>query len=308
MTRSIIVPLDTKLESEVALDVATKLAREQDAAIYLFSVIEAPFELAVWLRAKETIDAWAERNIEVDAYLTSVAERIVEANPELRVETLVSTGHPAPEIAGFAAQQPEPLIVMAAPGRSGLERFLAGSVPAAVLHQAPCPVILVRQPREDEGVAEFVIGDFDRMLVALDGSEFAEQALAAAQVVFGGSGLTLHLVRIVETSKWFGATYYEMDYSALSLYLESELEAARIYLQQHAEKLEAAGHTVTWEARAGLVADEITEIARDQNAGLIVMATHGRTGPGRVLIGSVAERVVRQADRPVFLVNPNPAS
>lgn len=306
MARSLIVPLDTKPASEIAVEVAAQLARRFDATIYLFSVIEAPSELALWLRTEKAVDAWADRNIEVDAYLTEVAGRY----PDLRVETMISTGHPAPEIAGFAAQQPEPLIVMAAPGRSGLERILVGSVPAAVLHQAPCPVILARQPRDEdeEGKREFVIGDFDRMVVALDGSEFAEQALAAAQVVFGETGLTLHLVRVVETSKWFGATYYEMDYSALSLYLEAELDEARSYLQRQAEQLEAAGHTVTWDAGTGLVADEITEIARQQNAGLIVMATHGRTGPGRVLIGSVAERVVRQADRPVFLINPNPAS
>ncbi len=300
MSWTIIVPLDTSPASEVALPIAEALARRIDARLCLLSVIGAPVEFAVWLRAQETIDAWAKHNLEVDEYLTGVADGIAG----LQVDTTVSTGNPSPEIVGFAAQQDNSIIVMASHARTGLDRITIGNVATTVLHSATCPVIVVRES-DDEVKEAPVVGPLDRIVVALDGSEFAEGALAKAQEVLGSSDLTIHLLRVVETSKWFGSTAFDMSYDALELYIQAAYEETNDYLQKVARNLRDAGHTVTWEACDGLVADEITRAAKERKAGLIVMSTHGRTGLGRVFIGSVAERVVHDTDRPVFLVNPN---
>jgi nucleotide-binding universal stress UspA family protein len=117
MTRTIIVPLDTSREAEAAVPVAEALARRVEGQLLLFSVIEAPSEFAVWLRAEETVDAWVEHHIDVDQYLTRIAETITGVS----VETTVSTGNPAPEIASFARQYPDPLIVMTSHARTGVE-------------------------------------------------------------------------------------------------------------------------------------------------------------------------------------------
>ena len=299
MPRTIIVPLDTSPGAEAALPVAEALARRIDGELLLLSVIEAPSEFAVWLRAEETIDAWVDHHIEVDRYLTGIADGF----SGLLVETSVTTGNPAPEIADAAGGYPEPVIVMVSHARTGLERLAIGNVAAAVLHNVACPVIVVRA--SEEAAEPRPVESLDRLLVALDGSEFAEQALEQARAVLGASGLTIHLVRVVETSKWYGSTNVGLDFAAQQMYVEAGRETASEYLEAAADRLRQAGNDVTWEVDTGLVAERINEAAAERDAGLIVMSTHGRTGLGRVFIGSVAERVIQHADRPVFLVHPD---
>lgn len=297
MQPTVVVPLDTSPESETALSTAVALARRRNGMVLLISVIEAPSEFGVWLHAEETIDAWVDHHVEVDEYLTRIADGI----SDVPVDTLVSTGNPSVEINTIAREQVEPVIVMASHARTGLSRIAVGSVAASVIHDAHCPVIVVRESGEASDVSEDALG---RVVVALDGSEFAEQALSAAQTVLGSSGLNIRLLRVVETDKWYGSTYAEIDYAALNLYIDAEYAVATDYLNHQAAALAEAGHIVTWVVRQGLVSDHIAEVADEFNAGLIIMSTHGRTGVGRLLMGSVAERVIHDAGRPVMLVNP----
>ncbi|CAN5729789.1 universal stress protein [soil metagenome] len=298
MAKTIVVPLDTSSASESSLPVATDLARKVGGDLLLVSVIEAPSEFGVWLHANETIEAWVDHHFKVDQYLTGIADQI----SGFQVDALVSTGNPSVEINLIARDQTEPVIVMGSHARSGFSRLAIGSVAVSVIHDANCPVIVVREL--DELPESAGIGPLDRLLVALDGSEFAEEALSAAQAVLGATGLNIHLLQVVETTKWFGSTYAEIDYGAFQMYIESATAAAEEYLSGQAEHLEQQGHTVTWEVRDGLAAEHISDSAGDFNAGLIVMSTHGRTGLSRVFMGSVAERVIRDSERPVLLVSP----
>jgi nucleotide-binding universal stress UspA family protein len=99
----------------------------------------------------------------------------------------------------------------------------------------------------------------------------------------------------------------ELDYAALNVYIEASRDVASDYLEGVAKRLQDVGHTVTWEVTEGIVADRINAAAESHGAGMIVMSTHGRTGLGRVFIGSVAERVIHDAARPVLLVHPGQA-
>ena len=299
MTKTIVVPLDTSNESEVSLPVATELAQRTGAKILLVSIIEAPSEFGVWLRANETIESWVDHHVDADEYLTGVADGIAG----VQVDTLVSTGNPAVEINLIAQDQPERVIVMASHARTGVSRYAIGSVTASVLHDAICPVIVARAT--EQAPKAVTDGRLDRLLVALDGSDFAENALSGVQPVLGTSRLNLHLLQVVETTKWYGSTYADIDYAAFAIYIDAARDTAREYLTGRAKELERAGHNVTWEVRDGLVSEHIIDAAREFDAGLIVMATHGRTGLGRVFIGSVAERVIHDTDRPVLLVNPH---
>ena len=299
MAPTVIVPLDTSVESEASLKVAEALVRRTKGLLSLISVIEAPSEVGVWLNAHKTIDAWVDRHMEVDEYLTNVAARY----PDLPTDTLVSTGNPSIEINSIANEQAESVIVLASHARTGFSRMALGSVATSIIHDAHCPVIVVR--RGDEEPAGEALSTVSRVLVALDGSEFSETALAAAQDLLGTSDLEVHLLRVVETTKWYGSTYAEFDYGVLELYVEAERETAGAYLEAQAKKLEEAGLAVSWEVCEGLVPDHIAAVSDQIDADMIVMSTHGRTGLGRVFMGSVAERVVHDAERPVMLVNPN---
>jgi nucleotide-binding universal stress UspA family protein len=81
-------------------------------------------------------------------------------------------------------------------------------------------------------------------------------------------------------------------------------DEAQRYLESVAERLQAAGQTVEWSVRLGSPAQEISAVAAEVDAGLIAMATHGRSGFKRAVLGSVAERVLHTAQRPLLLLRP----
>jgi nucleotide-binding universal stress UspA family protein len=93
----------------------------------------------------------------------------------------------------------------------------------------------------------------------------------------------------------FGTVYFDADYG--SLYASVDLR-----LSERADRIRAAGLTCTTKIREGSAAVEITQRGRDMGADVIVVGTHGRTGLAHVVLGSVAERVVRRAPCPVLTV------
>lgn len=143
---------------------------------------------------------------------------------------------------------------------------------------------------------------FQRVVVTLDGSELAERALAEAEQIAKAANIPLHLVRVVDITRFEKMGFYGLavDYTGIAELFEQEQHLAREYLDEMRAKLEGRGLTVTTEARQGIPADEIEAATRPGD--LLVIATHGRTGVRRWFMGSVAEQVVRQSTVPVMLV------
>ena len=142
---------------------------------------------------------------------------------------------------------------------------------------------------------------FERIVVALDGSTLAERTLPAAEELARRLGVPIHLVRVADVT-WlrFGANEAALEYAALGNELgEEEAEAGR-YLETLRARLAGGGLTATAEVRRGFAGRELVAVTRPQD--LLVMASHGRTGPARLLLGSVAEEVTRHAAAPVLLV------
>lgn len=141
----------------------------------------------------------------------------------------------------------------------------------------------------------------ERIVVALDGSELAERALEPARELARRLDAPLHLVRVADVTRFqFGKNEAALEYAALGRELDDEeVEAAR-YLSDVAARLAADGAAPTTEVRRGFAARHLVDLARPSD--LLVMASHGRSGPRRWLLGSVAEEVVRHATAPVLLV------
>ena len=139
-----------------------------------------------------------------------------------------------------------------------------------------------------------------RIVVGLDGSELSEGALQSGAELAKGLGVPLHLVRVADlaTVHW-GATEASDSYVALSEEMEHEKAAATSYLQVMATPLRDDGLTVTTEVRSGTAARELLKLATPDD--LIVVASHGRHGLERLLLGSVAEEVARKAKGPVLI-------
>ena len=142
---------------------------------------------------------------------------------------------------------------------------------------------------------------FDRVVVTLDGSEVSEQALPAASELARRLGVPLHLLRVADVA-WLslGATDAALEYASLGGIVDEEEQAARDYLAGVEKRLTTDGLTITTEVRTGFAAREIIDAAQAND--LLVMASHGRSGPARWLLGSVAEEVTRRAASPVVLI------
>lgn len=145
---------------------------------------------------------------------------------------------------------------------------------------------------------------YQKILVPLDGSELAEQALPHVQGLAKCLGSEIVLLQVL-THKTYD---YLLDDAAMSESLRtSERTLASDYITPLLEQLKENGFTVSAHVAtaSGAIADAIVEFGRRHHADLIAMSTHGRTGPARWVLGSVADRVVRGAGIPVLLIHPH---
>jgi nucleotide-binding universal stress UspA family protein len=144
------------------------------------------------------------------------------------------------------------------------------------------------------------------VLVALDGSPAAEGVLRFLLEIAGPLDMTVVLLRVLEPIPPViieGTRHMELED------VEGRRRDAEEYLAPIAAALRAQGVETSWQVRRGRAAEEILTAARECDVDLIAMATHGRSGLGRMLFGSVAEAVLRHATVPVFMIRqPRPAA
>jgi nucleotide-binding universal stress UspA family protein len=144
---------------------------------------------------------------------------------------------------------------------------------------------------------------YDKIVVPLDGSPLAEGVLEHVRALASCMGSQILLLHVL------GYPHYDylITDASMAASLRSAMEAdACDYLHNVAAQLQTAGLKVTAEviSVSGPVADAIIDYAREKHAELIAMSTHGRTGPARWFLGSIADRVVRGAHMPVLMVRP----
>jgi len=251
------------------------------------------------------------------AYIDQASERLRREMAEVQGKTggqpvvvkgEVAVGYPAEEILRYAGEKEVDLILMATHGRSGIRRWVLGSVADKVLRSAALPVLLIRAGMPKDPAYER--WSSPKMLVPLDGSELAELVLphvealalpqggAAAEVVLVGicEPLVLPPVTTPETSVNWG--------TAADEYLAKSKKSAEGYLSKVQRGLTDAGLKVSLEVLEGDPATEIIDYASKRQVNLIVMATHGRSGIGRWAYGSVAQKVLHGASSPILLVRP----
>jgi nucleotide-binding universal stress UspA family protein len=216
----------------------------------------------------------------------------------LRVETIVRRIHPvraddvARVIAEVADEQQAELIVMSTHVRGGPGRWVYGSVADSVLQRSTTPVLLV-SPHVDRPLPT---DRRLRVLVPLDGSELAEEAIETADLLGEALDAELTLLQVVELPS------YPLHY--LPYNQDAELGAARRYLQTQVDRLQAQDKRVTARATVGNPSWAVARVARDVEADVVMMATHGRTGLARLVLGSVATATLHQTNVPVLLVRP----
>lgn len=297
--RKILVPIDGSELAERAvapsLRIARAMAREakhddQAPAIHLIllRVVSTPAMVSADpVLYDELIRMGSD---EAQAYLRSVAAELEVDG--VSVETRTVTGPPAEAIVNFAEDNSVDLIVISSHGRTGGNRWVYGSVAEKVLHHAPCAVIIIRAQATVEMFANRSI------LVPLDGSPLAETALAPAMALANGVGSDIKLLRVVPMQE---PTPQSVDMAArrygelMDEAYQREKAAAETYLQQIYNAWPSDHVFFDVQVTGGNVADAIVDYAEEQRADLIIMSSHGRSGMGRWLHGSVAEKVLQGA-------------
>lgn len=282
--------------SEAALPLARAVASNTGAPVVLVSVLEVPGDVASFLGGGSSVDELLDLEDAREKYLREIAQSFSGA----AVETVVLRGSPAAEIVQYADELEDPLIVMCSHGHSGFRRLVAGSVMARVVHAAPCAVLVARAADAEQKARQ--VEQVDRVLVPLDGSEFAEQALRVAIDLFPEA--ELRLMRVPEMMTYPTTMYGGGGYETAALYMDAVQGEAEAYLKEKSAELKEQGRSVTWEVRDGMTADAITAAATEHTADVIAMSSHGRTGFRRFVMGSVAERVLNEAPVPVLMVGP----
>jgi nucleotide-binding universal stress UspA family protein len=290
MFRTILVPLDGSKLAERALPYAAHLARLANARLLLVRALPELDDASQM--DSHPLGGPAERQrfdqLDPTSELAGLAARLQADG--LPVETHVQPGDATEIILEAAHAGHADIIVMSTHGRGGLERWIYGSVADQVMRGAEVPVLMAPAACRHAWAPDRPL----RILVPLDGSELAEQALEPAAEL----AEALRLLRIIQipTPTMYGDAYIDLPFNR-----EAELADARRYLEGIADRLRTEGRTVEFRAIVGTPAFDVARLAHDAGADMIAMATHGYGGLGRLVLGSVATSTLQRADRPVLL-------
>lgn len=185
----------------------------------------------------------------------------------------------------FAEANHSDLVVMSTHGRTGFNRWFLGSVAEQVIQGAEVPIFLVRTSQESSGQPF----QLQRVLVPLDGSTLGEQCLPYVEELAKKASPDVTLL--------FAETPSDSEH------FDGSSDDALTYLDHIASGLKRSGlSSVETKLRRGMPDEEILNQAQESSADLVVMTTHGRTGLGRLALGSVAHHVVSHSETPIFLV------
>jgi len=289
----ILFPTDFSAVAEDAFSHAAHLAMRYDAEVYVFNVV-TPQE-AHEMNPMEYLPLEEVEGRPGMFYMPAEGVDVkTPAEEEGRVRVTygqIESVSPAHAIIEQAKSDDVDLIVMGTHGRRGFDRLLSGSVSEEVVREAPCPVFTVLAG--DEPTA----GPFvDHVLAPVDLSDQSRLVADHAAELAATYEARLTLMHVVEQAAYL--TVYGVDPLAPDL---PNVEArAREALEEVADRVRDRVDDVHTVITTGYAARDIVDYVEEGDVDLVVMATHGRTGLKRFVIGSVAEKVVRTAPCPVF--------
>jgi nucleotide-binding universal stress UspA family protein len=297
MFTKLLVPLDGSKTAEKALPYARYLAQDKNLVIELLAVVDVA-NMATHMTAERALhlDTMVDDAVRAsEKYLQAIAGTL----PAAKIKSVVESGRPEEVIIEKAAAEQNTLITMATHGRSGMNRWLLGSVAEKVLRGTSNPVLLIRateNTRTEDGPT------LKSLIVPLDGSDLAERVLPTAVELAKQRNLEIVLIRAynIPTTAYAGVEGYALPMDDL---LKGMREEACEYLENKATDVKKLGiGRVSFTAKEGLAADEIISFAKTLPGGLIAMSTHGRSGVRRWVLGSVTETVVRHSENPVLVI------
>jgi nucleotide-binding universal stress UspA family protein len=295
--RHLVVATDFSPLADAALDRAVAIAKVHSARLtlaYAEAVVDAGPPGDAESAAAAELGALAaalkdDERKQLDARLDRIRGEGIE------VDCAIRAGSPDEAITELAKSIGANMIVIGTHGRTGIGRFLLGSVAELIVRRASCDVLVSR------GTA--VSGMFERALVATDFSSAAERALLSTMDLVG-PGVPIQLVHAWQypVGAWGLGLLGEQSTAAVTV-----REAVTRTAEEHGARLLAAhrrdGHPLQFELAEGSPADVVTRLATERGYDLVAIGTHGHRGLERFLLGSVAENTVRHATCSVLIAH-----
>ena len=316
MYKRIVVPLDGSGLSLQVVPYARLIAKSTGARITLLEVLEpaqqpaaaaavgagvisSALEQASIISPERWGDLRAGLADEARGRLEAAAIPLREEGIEVDVDVL--EGSAASMIVFEGERDPDTLIAISTHGRSGIGRWVMGSVTDKVVRHAKVPTLVIRS-RAVAAAAEVRLSS---VVLPLDGSELSEQAIPHAVSMAEALGVGITILRSISPSA-YGFGY--ADYYAPQIYADvtADVDAGvRSYLVRTAERLRKLGVSyVDTHAAGGYPSDAIVDEVGEDGSKLVVMSSHGRSGVGRWVLGSVADRVATHSAGPVLIAPP----
>lgn len=302
----ILCPTDLSNLSLEALAMAGSLARHFQAELQLLHVVPSleivyplapvyipvPFDVAEYEQALRSA---------ASEQLTGILQRF--GLESVRAQAIVTVGSPADMIVETAEQSQGDLIVMTTHGHTGWRHLVFGSVTEQVIRLARCPVLICHS-RKQPGAADETGAAEAQSIVAVRkivcSTDFSEQSLKGVDTaIIWAKELQAELIIVHIVPSLDRYPGFVVDAEDIESSVESDASKQLYALVAHRVPEQLQSRYVV---RSGKAAEEIVNVAREENADLVVTATHGRTGWDHLAFGSVAEAVIRTAHCPVLTI------
>jgi nucleotide-binding universal stress UspA family protein len=284
------------MTAEQVVPYARTFARGLRLPVELLAVVDVAELLTSVEKARSFENLTEQESRHSEGYLERIAERF----SGIRVKRTVERGHAPDVIIEKAAADKSILVAMTTHGRSGLNRWLFGSVAEKVLRGSTNPLLLVRAAADASTEGEATLKS---IILPLDGSQLAESVLPTVTNIAKKLALEIFLFRAY-TNPYrpfvSGSGHYAVDLDDL---LAGVRDEGRDYLEEKMAELTKQGvEEISYLLEEGDAADKIVSMAKHTPESLIVMCSHGRSGVKRWALGSVTETVVRHSSSPVLVM------
>jgi nucleotide-binding universal stress UspA family protein len=289
----LVVPIDFSRASLQAMPWARFIARAANAEVHLVHVRDFEYPGPIGFVPPVPLSTAGTENL-LRRHLGDVAAeyRLEKTGDHLHIRT----GRAFDQTCQVARELDADLIVTSTHGHTGWKRLFLGSTAERIVRHAPCPVLVARQPSRRRTTPPAL----QKMVVSLDFSRPSLKGLRYAVQVARTFGGTLTLLHVISRERHVTPEGAVMV-GAPELLRQARTEA-KTRLREMVQSNDLAGLALNIAIRIGFPEDEICAYAKKKEMDLIVTTTHGRTGFRHVLMGSVAEHIVRYAAGPVLVV------
>jgi nucleotide-binding universal stress UspA family protein len=274
MYQTILVPLDGSQLAEMALPYAEELSARLGSdvtLIYISESIDDPHRHMHQIYMQKMAESTKQ---DAEAYARKLGKEWA-----IQARSVNLAGNPAEEIVKYADSENIGLIVLSTHGQSGIRQWTIGSIANKVVRATKQPVLLVRAEGTHPDVPQK--GMLRKALLPLDGSRESEAAIPYVAELASRLGMSVILLQVLAIG---------------------DKALAEDYLEKIGVQLKQRGVTVESQVRFGEAATEIVNLAAEIHADVVAMSIHGRSGMGRWVLGSVAERVLYEGSTPLLLV------